>query len=206
MIKPFPLSWPPTKNRTSANRRQKAKFKVTFAQARDELLKELSRFKATNIVISSNVPLRQDGLPLATFSEPSDPGVVITFKAFKKDYIFSCDCWIKVKDNLRAIGKHIEALRAIERWGVGSIEEIFEPFLLPTSSVTYQSNQETSWWVVLEVSSDATIEEIKSAYRTLSRKYHPDTGGDPLADLAEPARLHWDQLQWAYQQALIKSH
>ena len=74
-------------------------------------MKELFRFKATNIVISSNVPLRQDGLPYATFSEPLDPGGVVSFKAFKKDYIFSCDCWTKVKDNLRAIGKHIEALR-----------------------------------------------------------------------------------------------
>ncbi|WP_107668924.1 J domain-containing protein [Cyanothece sp. BG0011] len=157
------------------------------------MLKELSRFKATNVIISSNVPLRQDGLPYASFSEPSDPGVVVSFRAFKKDYIFSCDCWTKVKDNLRAIGKHIEALRGIERWGVSSIEEIFEPFLLPTSSPTYHSNSEPFWWEILEVSPDATIEEIKTAYRNLSRKYHPDTGGD---------RFQWDRLQLAYQNAL----
>ena len=43
----------------------------------------------------------------------------------------------------------------------------------------------TDPYKVLGVSPEATDEEIKSAYRQLVRKYHPDNYADsPLADLA----------------------
>ena len=148
MIEPFPLNWIPEKQRTPSNKRKRSQFQVNFAKARNDLLGELKRLKATNIVISSNVETRQDGLPKASFKEPEDPGIAVYFRSFKKEYALSCDRWDKVKDNVRAIGKHIKALRGIEvergrgflalsnrlveRWGVSSVEEAFEPFLLPT--------------------------------------------------------------------------
>lgn len=53
---------------------------------------------------------------------------------------------------------------------------------------------------VLEVSPNASNEEIKKAYRELSRKYHPDSyANNPLSDLAEEK---FKQVQEAYQQIM----
>lgn len=53
---------------------------------------------------------------------------------------------------------------------------------------------------VLGVSSNATNDEVKKAYRELSRKYHPDSYVDnPLADLAEEK---FKEVQEAYDQIM----
>ena len=53
---------------------------------------------------------------------------------------------------------------------------------------------------VLGVPRNASQEEIKKAYRELSRKYHPDSyANNPLADLAEEK---FKEVQDAYQQIM----
>ena len=53
---------------------------------------------------------------------------------------------------------------------------------------------------VLGVSRDATDEEVKKAYRELSRKYHPDANANnPLKDLAEEK---FKEVQAAYSQIM----
>lgn len=53
---------------------------------------------------------------------------------------------------------------------------------------------------VLGVSQSASNDDIKRAYRDLSRKYHPDTNtNNPLADLAEEK---FKEVQEAYQQIM----
>ena len=46
---------------------------------------------------------------------------------------------------------------------------------------------------ILGVSENASLEEIKAAYRSKSQRYHPDAGGDTWA---------FQQLQEAYEEAL----
>jgi hypothetical protein len=53
---------------------------------------------------------------------------------------------------------------------------------------------------VLNISKDATDEEVKKAYRELARKYHPDNyAGNPLSDLVEEKMKEineaYDQIQ-----------
>jgi len=60
------------------------------------------------------------------------------------------------------------------------------------------------WYEVLELSPQASVEEIRRAYQTLISKYHPDkvaTLGDELKALAERKSV---QINSAYTQALLE--
>jgi hypothetical protein len=170
-ISAYPLTWTTIYPRTPQHKRKEARFEVSFAVARDQLLHELKLLDAFAVIISSNVQLRQDGLPYANFREPDDPGVAVYFRIKKKNYVLCCDRWLKVKDNLRAIGLHIAAMRGMERWGVGSLEQAFMGYqALPPQ-------QEKKWWDLLGVSPRASEEEVREAYLKLARQHHPDNGG-----------------------------
>jgi hypothetical protein len=74
----YPLTWPAGRGRTKFPAR--SKFKVqSFTRVRDELLNELKLLGATGVVLSANLKLRNDGLPLANQSQPADAGVAVYF-------------------------------------------------------------------------------------------------------------------------------
>lgn len=168
----FPLAWPAGWSR--AGKRKPAPFGMTMAGARDHLMSELRLMGARYPVLSSNVELRRDGLPYANQREPSDPGVAVYFEWHGKQMTFACDRWDKVRDNVRAIGKTIEALRGIERWGASDMmERAFSAFeALPAPE---------QWWQVLGVPQNASRDEIQRAYREKARTAHPDAGGSDAA-------------------------
>lgn len=136
------------------------------------------------IVLSTNVELRRDGLPYANQPEPSDSGVAVYFERKGKQMVFACDRWDRVKDNLRAIEKTIEAMRGIERWGASDMLErafsAFEALPPPSAQAT------RTWRQVLGFPNNTPIEEVDKAaidalYRNRARECHPDTGGSDAA-------------------------
>ncbi|MEH1902486.1 MAG: J domain-containing protein [Nostoc sp.] len=125
LITAYPLTWLLTsQQRTPKLKRASATYSVGFAKARDDLLDELRLSSADDVVISSNIPLRKDGLPYASFNEPLDPGIAVYFRGNGQSYVICCDAWDKAKDNLRAIGQYISALRMMLSCRVSSIAPI----------------------------------------------------------------------------------
>jgi hypothetical protein len=180
MTEAYPLQWPAGRKRTQRYEREQARFDVSFARARDNILDEVrllagGRWAADPMtVISSNVALRRDGLPLANQRNPEDPGVSVFFLYKKRQMCFSCDRWLKVEHNMQAIAKTIEALRGVARWGTGDmLEAAFTGFAaLPAPGAARE------WWEVLGVPRNAAREDIRQAYRRLASANHPDRGGD----------------------------
>ena len=175
MTEAFPLQWPAGKPRTRDPSR--SRFGVTFATARDELMREIQLLGASLPVLSSNIPLKRDGLPYAGQKEPDDRGVAVYFTLKKQQMCFACDRWDKVGDNIQAIRHTIAALRGIERWGTGDmVQQAFTGFIaLPSNSP----------WEVLGLKPGASREEIEAAYRQKAKQAHPDAGGshDQMARL-----------------------
>lgn len=178
-IDAYPLTWPQGWKRTQW--KKDSKFKTSFAVARDQMFRELklmgveNNYHNTKVILSTNIPLRRDGLPLAGQSNPKDPGVACYFILRGKNMVFACDTYNKVEENLHAISKTIEAMRGIERWGASDLmERAFTGFAaLPSPT------KNKPWWEVLQVKPHVSREFITDAYRFLARKHHPDIGGDP---------------------------
>lgn len=202
----FPLSWPISQARTEPSKRKHAAFttrrngafsygssrKHSIAESARALELEIKRMSGKDMIISSNLKVKANGLPYSARRTPDDPGVAVYFQWKKRDIVFACDRWLSIEDNLWAIVKHIEALRGQERWGVGSLDQAFAGYMALPDPDTRQ------WWEVLGVDKMAGDGEIRTAYISLARKYHPDTG-DNGGDTAM-----FDQVQKAYDLAMGK--
>lgn len=189
----FPLSWPTQWPRTEPYKRRGAPFhrhsygadypgnrghrtKLSMNDAVDELYRNLRLIGVGdyNVIVSTNVQLRLDGVPYSNRAAPSDPGAAIFFKLKGKPCVLACDKWNRVEDNLSAIARHIEALRGQERWGVGSVEQAFAGYTaLPPAGHTVGR----SWWDILGCAHDAPYEVARDAFREKARAAHPDSGG-----------------------------
>lgn len=172
MIESYPLYWPEGRPRTK--QRTYARFDTSMGVARDKLMHELRLLGAKELIISTNMPIRRDGLPYASAREPGDPGVAVYFKYKGKQHCFACDRWDSIKDNMQAINLTISALRGVARWGTGDMmEQAFRGFeALPAPMAMRES-----WAEILGVKAHASTEEIKQAYIAKAKQYHPDRGG-----------------------------
>jgi len=181
----YPLSWPLGWKRTQPCARPRASFgrqvqrpgqswqskeRLTLEQARKRLADELDRLGAINEVLSTNLVLRADGWPKSGQRMPEDPGVAVYFDYAGHQTVLACDKWDRVEDNIAAIAKHVEAMRGMDRWGVGTVEQAFTGYqALPAPD---------PWWKTLGLSGPTRSErDIKDAYRRASNHAHPDRPG-----------------------------
>lgn len=181
----FPLTWPRDWPRTPPAMRQYATFgarkqvqgrnwtskeKLTLAEARGRLIAELGRLGAINEILSTNIQLRLDGLPRSGLAQPADPGAAVYFDYAGKATVLACDKWTRVEDNIAALAKHIEAMRGMDRWGVGTVAQAFTGYqALPAPD---------PWWKLLGLDGPTRSESaIREAWARASKAAHPDRPG-----------------------------
>lgn len=204
----YPLCWPAHWKRTTSRRRApfgsrrneydaqigqrmyRGTRELSVADAILRLDRELRALSATRPVISTNIPVRNDGIPRSGMREPSDPGVAVYWERKGKKQCMAIDRYDRVADNIAAIAATLEYLRGIERHGGGAIlDRAFEGFAqLPAAIVTARP-----WREVFGFASDSRpgLETVEDAFRSLAKQLHPDTSGgdhDRMVELNEARR------------------
>ncbi len=186
IVTPYPLHWPLGWERTADSRRKPySLFKnVTFTSARAALRAELDRLSAHSVVISTNLPIKADGMPYAETRLISDPGVAVYFRRNDQaQMVMARDVYRSVANNLRSLALAIDHLRGLERHGGGAmVERAFSGFAaLPAP------DRVAGWREVLgfEPGQEATEASIEIQFRARLRTVHPDRGGtdEQMAEL-----------------------
>jgi hypothetical protein len=189
----YPLAWPIGWVRTPARARQAGSFRairselvlvnnvptqrkretaVSVFTATQRLERQLDLLRTKQPTLSTNVELRLDGRPRSD-NEPADPGVAVYFTFRGKATVLACDRYRRVADNIVAIANHIDALRRIERYGVGTIEQALAGYrALPADSAA-------DWRQVFGFNGAQriTLDDVDTVYKALARERHPDLGG-----------------------------
>ena len=153
-----------------------ARFATTFVQARDRLMSQLRLMGAKNVVVSSWLPLRNDGLPYAESARRriEDPGVAVYFQWKGRPMVMARDVFSNVHDNLRSIGLAVEHLRGMERHGgAHMMERSFEGFAQLAAPGSFDP------WAVLGLKRGTSRNDIEAKFRELAKRHHPDRGGEP---------------------------
>lgn len=213
----YPLTWPAGVVRTPQHQRKNSRFakitntatttgstwrrriSLTVGEEIQLVRKEVQRIPgAEGLVISTNLPTRNDGMPMASASpHGKDPGVAVYWAVRKRGrgavpYVMPCDTYDAIADNLHAIALSVEAMRSLDRWGAVKLEQAFAGFAaLPPGAGTGAPAQ-PPWREVIggywpegegELEGEELLALVKQRYRKAMEKAHPDKGeGDP--DLA----------------------
>lgn len=178
--------------------RRRAPFFAKWHTTLADLKRELRQLQARNTVLQvamADRDFRVDGYPRAD-RRPEHPGVILSFDSKHGPLSYPCDTYTDWTDNLRAIALAMEALRAVDRYGVTRRGEQYAGWkALPpgagsTSSSGFATADEALRWMRAfdQTVPDAETLLPRDLYRRLAKRLHPDAGGD---------RTTWDQLDEA---------
>lgn len=202
--------WPQADTKT----RQAPRFTSTWGQTLSLLDAELGHLKAKDVVLETfhrRQDLRNDGWPKADARVPPHPGVIVSFASsfgplrYLTDQFTSGSYWVASigthghpgyvpsktvpypgwQANVRAIALSLEALRAVDRYGVSRRGEQYTGWnALPPGRPMGPAMTVEEAMGFLGIPRDQRIEEfsvedIEANWKRQAKEAHPDLGGDP---------------------------
>lgn len=210
----YPLTWPDGWKRTAPDKRKASDFRetamvdrkqwepgagyktstvkgtrqVTMRTACTRLQDQMERLGGKDLILSTNIELTIYGEPKGGRKDPTDPGAAVYFQLLGKERVMACDRWLTVAENIAAIASHIDAIRRVDRYGVGNLEQAFTGYdRLPPPSM----ENRPAWRKILGFKPFATVtvDDVAVMYRALAKTAALDEGRLLELNLAKQAAL-----------------
>ena len=177
-----------------------SRFRAKWTDTFGLLQHELGHLDARDVIIEAGYgsnQIRNDGWPMAS-SKPNHPAVRISFNSHGRSLAFPCYRYADAWDNVRAIALSLEALRAVDRYGVTREAEQYKGWAQLEAPKPAAMEQQQALAFMVEQAQRyygsivrwETPDEVRDLYRMLAKRLHPDVrGGD---------RTEWNKLEAAY--------
>lgn len=164
------VPWPADKPVTAE--RKNGPFRTSMSDAATRIETEVGAFtrpgknwRTTELWIYADADLGARNRFLANQKGLRDPRVAVQFDLDGKTYKIVADRYFEPWQNLAGITEYIKAIRAQERNGIFSADEMMASFAaLPPKR---------RWFAGLK-----SREAVTDRYRELAKKHHPDAGGN----------------------------
>jgi hypothetical protein len=191
--------WPGenTRNRRASN------FSASWSSTLSLLDRELSQLGAKNVVIQMAVAegeIRNDGYPRAN-ARPVHPGVIVSLDSAYGPLSYPCDTFTSWQDNLRAVALALEALRAVDRYGVTKRGEQYTGWKQLGTAQPAWSVESAALHIAQAAWPEKSTDEVRHhsvnviedrelrarIYRRAASRLHPDA---PLGNTSEFQKLN----------------
>lgn len=186
-----PLRWEgPTT--PPAARRSRWTFKAPWSSTLELRVRELSLLDAVDVVVEADFSegdIRLDGWPRANARQPLHPGVRVAFGSKHGPLVYATDSCAFWQHNLRSVGLGLEALRAVDRYGVTKRGEQYTGWRQigagPATELELFPSADSAWGHLAAAAGLPTrplagvpMYEVQRVVRMAQRATHPDRGGD----------------------------
>lgn len=165
----------------------RAPFSAPYNRTLQLLDRELGMIQAKEVVMQAFLrpnQIRQDGWPYSD-ARPSRPGVILSFRSPKGALSFPCYRFNRFEDNIRAIALSLEALRAVDRYGVTQRAEQYTGWKQIEAPLPggFRGREDAALFIATQCEDDdpeapeiiiTSPDARKTYYRDAAARLHPD--------------------------------
>lgn len=166
-FRPLPV-WPHPST-PSYERRSRWTFKAGWQDTLDLLERELRHLDGREVVFGVGLrpeDIRLDGAPRSNARPLNHPGVELSFDSRLGRLTYATDTCVEWQHNVRSIALGLEALRAVDRYGISARGQQYAGFAaLPMGGPDPEKGRR--------------LVEAAGGVRQALLRHHPDHGGDP---------------------------